>query len=173
MQKINGTDKFTKAFLRFGHAETILPLLSILGLYKDDFPLKWDTKFDILRTRKWRMSEISSFSSNVVFILHNCSTGYLVETQHNEGQVILEGCNGEVFCPYDLFLKKLDFINTCNFDKMCESSSQCLGSESTPTLEMTALIGLFIICILSIIIGTVMYLKQSREDRNPYHEQIY
>jgi multiple inositol-polyphosphate phosphatase/2,3-bisphosphoglycerate 3-phosphatase len=164
--KINGSDKYTKAFLRFGHAETILPLLSLLGLYKDDFPLKWDTDLNTLRTRKWRMSDISSFSSNVVVILHNCSDGYKVETQHNEGQVILEGCDGQVFCPYDLFLKKVDFINNFDFDKVCDTTSpKCVGTEFTPTLEITALIGLFIICVLSIITGTIVYLKQNR---NPY-----
>jgi len=158
--KIDGTDKVTKAFLRFGHAETILPLLARLGLYKDDFPLRWDTDLSILSKRKWRTSQIASFSSNVVFLLYNCSNEYRVEIQHNEGQVLLDGCNGEIFCPYNLFLNSLSYINTCDFNSMCALTEKSL----TTRMELIALIGVFSVCLSSIFFGTFVFYKSFKHN---------
>ncbi len=53
------------AKLRFAHAETILPFLSILGLYKDPIKLHWDTSTFHREHRQWKTSKLSPFSANV------------------------------------------------------------------------------------------------------------
>jgi len=170
--KINGSDKYTKAFLRFAHAETILPLLARLGLYKDSFPLKWDTDLSILRNRVWRTSDISSFSSNVVFVLYNCSDTYRVELKHNEGQILLSGCENQIFCPYDLFLKHLSFINTCDFNTLCGHHSDCPTSSITldlRTITLTSIIT-FTISLLVILIFIKCCAPRSRKS---YQRDFY
>jgi len=122
---INGSDPVTKAYLRFAHAETVLPLLCILGLYKDDFELHWDTDRELLLKREYRTSHICPFSANVAFILYKCDSNYKVEVLHNEGQVKFEKCNNQAFCPFEDFVKMFDILPCPNFDEMC-GREQCV-----------------------------------------------
>lgn len=55
-----------KATFYFSHSGAILKLLAHLGLYRDDFQLAAHT-FE--RERKWQVSEIDAFASNVAFVL--------------------------------------------------------------------------------------------------------
>ena len=58
---------------RFGHSESLIPLLSILGLYKDTEDLQADN-FANKKDRKFRASLISPFAANLAFILHKCDS---------------------------------------------------------------------------------------------------
>jgi len=131
---VNGTDTITSAYLRFAHAETVLPLLCILGLYKDDFELHWDTDRKLLDNRKYRTSHICPFSANVVFILHKCGSKHLVEVLHNEGQVKFEKCGNKAFCPFEEFVAMFADVLPCpNFEEMCHrdactpAKKKCIG----------------------------------------------
>eukprot|EP01111_Echinosteliopsis_oligospora_P009212 TRINITY_DN2664_c0_g1_i2.p1 TRINITY_DN2664_c0_g1~~TRINITY_DN2664_c0_g1_i2.p1 ORF type:complete len:513 (+),score=141.89 TRINITY_DN2664_c0_g1_i2:55-1593(+) len=61
------------AFMRFAHAETVMPLAAILGLYRDDYDLTADLSEEEIRNRKWRSSDISPYAANFVFALYQCS----------------------------------------------------------------------------------------------------
>jgi len=119
-KKINGTDQ-TKAYLRFAHAETVVPLITRLGLFKDPFHISWNTDEATLKTRKWRTSIMATYAANLAFTLYQCPSDYLVEVQLNEGQVAFEKCNNQVFCPLSQFKSMFNFINQCDFHTICET----------------------------------------------------
>lgn len=60
------------AKFRFAHAETIQPLIAILGLYKDSSPLMANWNETQIANRQWKTSAISPFAANVQFILYDC-----------------------------------------------------------------------------------------------------
>lgn len=52
----------------FTHSGTILKMLGVLGLYKDDRELKHDN-YNEMENRHWRTSKIDAFGSNLAFVL--------------------------------------------------------------------------------------------------------
>ena len=111
------------AKLRFAHAETVLPYLALLGLYKDSFELHWNTPESNINERLWRTSNLSPFAANVAWVLYNCTSShsspfYRVKLLHNEMEQMFPGCN-EIYCPYET-LKQLYQAQLSNdFDAMC------------------------------------------------------
>ncbi|KAG8435543.1 hypothetical protein GDO86_013469 [Hymenochirus boettgeri] len=69
--------------MQFGHAETLLPLLALLGLFKDEKPLTADN-FSMQSNRKFRSGQIVPYASNLVFVLYHCD---MAETEREEYQV--------------------------------------------------------------------------------------
>ncbi|XP_069756753.1 multiple inositol polyphosphate phosphatase 1b isoform X1 [Narcine bancroftii] len=60
------------AVLRFGHAETLLPVLTLLGYFKDEHPLLANN-FEEQRDRKFRSGRISPLAANLIFVLYQCN----------------------------------------------------------------------------------------------------
>lgn len=115
----------------FGHAETLAPLITSLGLFNDTVPLKADN-FNVQQERKFRTSYVLSFASNVMFVLYECvpedaaedeevdEVDYYVKTLVNEKPVIIANCE-DYHCPY---YKVRDYFNeaveNCHFQKLCK-----------------------------------------------------
>lgn len=57
--------------LRFGHAENIIPMVSVLNLFHDSDELRADN-FKQNLGRKFRTGDFSPFSANLAFVLHRC-----------------------------------------------------------------------------------------------------
>ncbi|CAK4132439.1 unnamed protein product [Aphanomyces euteiches] len=103
---------------RFAHAETLLPLVSILGFHKDEPPLMASTNaYD----RRFRTSELSPFSGNLAFVLYACEneSKHMVQVVLNEKQVESPGL-GCIYCPlthwtchYDPWISHWDFQAQC------------------------------------------------------------
>jgi len=106
-----------KARLRFAHAETILPFVSLLGLFSDPFVLHWDNPN--LSSRNWRSSQISPFASNVALGLYNCNGSYKVKLLHNEVEVPVPGCGGTMYCPVNQFQNIYAQALNCSFNALC------------------------------------------------------
>jgi len=115
--KLNGSTQLGK--LRFAHAETVLPLLAILGLYEDSPEvMSWNATQQQIQNRKFRTSDFSSFASNVVFLLSSCDSGPSVRVFSNEVPMVLPGCPS-IDCPYDIFKSLFASYQICDFQKMC------------------------------------------------------
>ncbi|ESN92087.1 hypothetical protein HELRODRAFT_181703 [Helobdella robusta] len=52
----------------FSHAETLIPLLNIIGLFRGDPPLKHNT-FEANKNREFKTTRVSPFATNFVFVL--------------------------------------------------------------------------------------------------------
>lgn len=118
-----------KAVLYFSHSGTVLKMLAHLGLYRDPQPLRASNFQEMLQNRLWRVSQISSFASNIAFVLYKCGSEINPEqkilTLHQERPVRLTGCPSEEdLCPSDTFKKVFDMsIKDCNFERMCSLRS--------------------------------------------------
>ncbi|ESO04777.1 hypothetical protein HELRODRAFT_111769 [Helobdella robusta] len=116
----------SKGSFYFSHAETIIPLLNILGLFKED-PLLTDKNFDQMQNRLFRATRVSPFASNVAFVLHQCGDAnsnnrdnVYLQLFFKEHPIAWPLCNNS-FCEYnDLRQYYSRYIDNCNFNMICQ-----------------------------------------------------
>jgi multiple inositol-polyphosphate phosphatase/2,3-bisphosphoglycerate 3-phosphatase len=114
-----------RASLRFAHAETVMPFLSLLGLFNDSVPLRASNTQEQIDARLWRQSVISSFAANVALVTYNCSLpngppDYRVKLYHSEKEYPIPQCDNKLYCPLERFKEIYASSLTCNFNKMCD-----------------------------------------------------
>jgi len=105
--------------LRFAHAETILPFAALLGLYKDNFVLHWNSPQ--IDNRLWKTSQITPFAANIAMVLYNCSGIPKVKLLYNEIETPIPGCGGQMYCPVSQLatIWKNYLTVNCNFNALC------------------------------------------------------
>ncbi|XP_070545012.1 multiple inositol polyphosphate phosphatase 1-like [Ptychodera flava] len=120
----------------FGHAETIFPLISILGLFNDTVKLRADN-FDTSRNRLFRGSKLAPFASNVAIVVYECdkdetdADDFMVEVFVQETPVTLPCCQSSL-CQYTTVKECYSkWLNDCDFEKLCgyEHKTQKLKEE--------------------------------------------
>ncbi|XP_034252056.1 multiple inositol polyphosphate phosphatase 1-like [Thrips palmi] len=122
-------DTKEKAIVYFSHAGTVLKMLAHLGLYRDDEPLLASNFNQMLHKRQWRVGQISSFASNIAFVLYKCgnesSAPLKILTLHQERPVRLPGCpSHEDLCSIHKFEDAFSSsIKNCDFQNMCAFKS--------------------------------------------------
>ncbi|KAJ8577192.1 hypothetical protein ON010_g2021 [Phytophthora cinnamomi] len=107
--------------LRFGHAETTLPLMTLLG-YGDRTKLLASWTDDQINSRGFRTSVLSPTASNIDFRLYRSRTDqkYYVSVWIQEIEAPLPGCDGATYCE----LSKVEelwgyYLNNYNFKADC------------------------------------------------------
>lgn len=112
--------------LQFGHAETLLPLLSLMGYFKDKEPL---TAYNYKEQthRKFRSGHIVPYASNLIFVLYHCKNAktpkeeFQVQMLLNE-KVLPLAYSQETICLYeDLKNHYKDILQGCHASEECES----------------------------------------------------
>eukprot|EP01087_Luapelamoeba_hula_P000485 TRINITY_DN10362_c0_g1_i2.p1 TRINITY_DN10362_c0_g1~~TRINITY_DN10362_c0_g1_i2.p1 ORF type:complete len:527 (+),score=79.62 TRINITY_DN10362_c0_g1_i2:20-1600(+) len=122
-----------RANLRFGHAETVMPFIALLGIYKDKTPLKADSPADFIKDHLWRGTVLAPYASNIAWITYNCTaatndaTDYRVRMLVSEKEIPFPGCEAAdrsgtkgVYCPLSAVKKLYAPALSCNFTKMCD-----------------------------------------------------
>lgn len=120
---------------RFAHAETLMPLISMLKLTHPLKPLIIDhtTSEQDARTRTFQTSKYVPFAGNIVFILYTCNHEriadqpyghYKIKIMLNERTVNLQGCTSiPGFCTFTEFQTIFsDYLFTWNFEAECAST---------------------------------------------------
>ena len=129
-RSIFGDEPF-KGTLRFAHAETIVPALSVLGLFDGDEPLSLEARDP---DRSFKANEFFPFSSNLVIQVLKCSHGknYL-KFMVNENDVAVRGCDNEVYCEYDKFKQSigdlLDLADRQTLQEICQVDAANFSSN--------------------------------------------
>lgn len=111
--------------VQVGHAETLQPLLALMGYFKDKEPLL-ATNFNQQAQRKFRSGRIVPYAANLVFVLYHCDH---VNASHEEYQVQL--LLNEKLLPFlhsnettstytDLKDYYKDILENCHFKEECE-----------------------------------------------------
>lgn len=105
-QAVKGQSDF-QAIFRFGHAETLMPLLSLMRLencyYKTNY-------FDTV-AKNWQDFNVVPMSANLTMILLRNEKGrYYVRFDHNEQPVSLLPNNNSIYIPWD---KASDYLMRC------------------------------------------------------------
>uniref|UniRef100_K3WU65 Multiple inositol polyphosphate phosphatase 1 n=1 Tax=Globisporangium ultimum (strain ATCC 200006 / CBS 805.95 / DAOM BR144) TaxID=431595 RepID=K3WU65_GLOUD len=108
---------------RFAHAETTLPLMTLLG-YGDRTPLLATYTADQVDQRGFRTSRLSPLAANLDFRLYQSKTNssaYFVQVLVNEKTAALPGCDGKVFCELAQVEQAWGYyLNTYDFDADCK-----------------------------------------------------
>lgn len=118
------------ASILMGHAETILPLLSLLGLYKDQTPPKADN-YRTQHGRSFRTSLIVPYAANVLFVLYDCQRGPRLQLLINESPVRFPGLEAEDAPLYrDVRATYRHLLDGCDFHRECEWRSGGRGPNT-------------------------------------------
>lgn len=125
------------AIFHFAHAETLIPLLCIMGLFNDTEPLRASNSHK-QRDRLFKTSEMSPFSGNVAVVLYSCErletknlkSQFFVQVLVNEKVAALPCCNSTELCPVVQFLACFgDIKGWCDFPEICNSHKTTHHSE--------------------------------------------
>jgi len=153
--------------LRFAHAETLVPLLTHLGLFRDEEGTMQDPHNPdfIPTTRKWRSSHISSYGANILFVLYECSKlreppDLLIKILVNEKEVPIPNCSNGIYCPFDEFVKLYsDTLHNCSFDLICRITNQQHDNqiESTRNQTTSNIDNYSLLAIFALIIGSALF----------------
>ncbi|KAL4668617.1 hypothetical protein H8957_011066 [Semnopithecus entellus] len=111
--------------LQFGHAETLLPLLSLMGYFKDKEPLTAYNYKEQMH-RKFRSGHIVPYASNLIFVLYHCENAktpkeqFRVQMLLNEKVLPLAYSQETVSFYEDLKNHYKDILQSCQTSEECE-----------------------------------------------------
>ncbi|KAJ3274833.1 PHOsphatase [Terramyces sp. JEL0728] len=112
--------------LKFTHAETMVPLITALGLFEDAFKLGAGLPMSQLRKRRFITSIVAPFMGNAIFELYDCGKDLQVKLLVNEVYYDIPGCGSR--CVLSKFNEIYGHLIGCNFDKLCGNSTPSNGS---------------------------------------------
>nr|XP_003224432.1 PREDICTED: multiple inositol polyphosphate phosphatase 1 isoform X2 [Anolis carolinensis] len=110
--------------LQFGHAETLLPLLALMGYFRDTEPLKADN-YAKQAGRQFRSGRIVPYASNLLFLLYHCEKAsspeekYKVQILLNERLLVFPH-SGETVASYSSLKNHYKaLLENCHFNEVC------------------------------------------------------
>jgi len=150
-----------KAYLRFAHAETMIPFVSLLGLFSDATPITEDSTPDEIENRNFRTSIISPFAANVLFSLYQCAAGeFKVKLLHNEAEYVIPGCDS-MYCSYTQFKSVFAEALAFNFTQTCaipSTNNNVVTPTPTPPPKVNAAAPSITLPLLDNMITTILFL---------------
>ncbi|NWV22037.1 MINP1 phosphatase, partial [Origma solitaria] len=111
--------------VQVGHAETLQPLLALMGYFKDDEPLMANN-YARQAQRKFRSGRIVPYAANLVFVLYHCDDvnasqeEYQVQLLLNEKLMAFHHSNETISTYADLKDYYKDILENCHFKEECE-----------------------------------------------------
>eukprot|EP01134_Creolimax_fragrantissima_P007601 CFRG7601T1 len=134
------TSKQVQASIRFGHAETMQPLISLLGLFNDTYGLYANSTYETLLSRKYRSSLIVPYAANVFFSLLNCEGTPFVKMYVNEVDTRIPGCvlsSDTKGCSLAAFKQAFSTIlSECDFESMCNTQGHRPRPQENPGADI-------------------------------------
>lgn len=117
--RIHGRSKIMGDF-RFAHAETTLPLMTLLG-FGSKTPLRAHDSWSTIVNREFRTATLAPFAANIEFRLYKHKSSYFVQIRVNErDDVVIPGCD-HVYCPFKHFKMMWHrFLYDYDFEKHCK-----------------------------------------------------
>lgn len=110
--------------VQVGHAETLQPLLALMGYFKDAEPLQANNYIRQAH-RKFRSGRIVPYAANLVFVLYHCEQKtskeeYQVQMLLNEKPMLFHHSNETISTYADLKSYYKDILQNCHFEEVCE-----------------------------------------------------
>ncbi|XP_015746961.1 multiple inositol polyphosphate phosphatase 1 [Python bivittatus] len=113
--------------IQFGHAETLQPLLTLMGYFKDKVPLN-ASNYSSHLNRRFRTGRIVPYAANLLFVLYHCDQARSPEEEYKV-QILLN----EKLLPFTYSGKTVslyaklknhykDLIQNCEFAEVCSIS---------------------------------------------------
>lgn len=117
------------ASILVGHAETLLPLLSLLGLYKDKTP-PTANNYHAQHGRSFRTSLIVPYAANLLFVLYDCQRGPRLQLLINESPVRFPGLEEDAPLYRDVRATYRHLLDGCDFHRECEGRAAGRGPNT-------------------------------------------
>ncbi|XP_013878762.1 multiple inositol polyphosphate phosphatase 1b [Austrofundulus limnaeus] len=118
------------ASILVGHAETLLPLVSLLGLYKDQAP-PTATNYQSQHGRSFRTSRIVPYAANLLFVLYDCRHGPRLQLLVNETPLRFPGLPAEDAPLYrEVRAAYRHLLDGCDFRSECEGRAEGRGPNT-------------------------------------------
>ncbi|MED6240156.1 hypothetical protein ATANTOWER_016831 [Ataeniobius toweri] len=109
--------------VQIGHADTLLPLLTLLGFFKDTVPLT-STNYASQTQRSFRTSHMMPYAANFLLVLYDCGEGVIrLQPLLNEKPLTFPGLTDQqVSMPLYEDVRKhyRDLLNGCDFETECQ-----------------------------------------------------
>ncbi|KAB5555449.1 hypothetical protein PHYPO_G00034370 [Pangasianodon hypophthalmus] len=105
--------------IQVGHAETLLPLLSLMGFFRDETPLT-AKNFLLQHSRKFRSSQIVPYAANLLFVLYDCTDGLRLQFFLNEKPMAFPNISDPAPLYDTVRNHYSDLLGGCDFKKECE-----------------------------------------------------
>lgn len=111
--------------LQFGHAETLQPLLALMGYFKDEEPLRANNYHRHMH-RAYRSGRIVPYASNLLFVLYHCDQAkspeeeYKIQILLNEKLLHFSHCGETVSLYANLKNHYKDLLQNCHFADVCD-----------------------------------------------------
>ncbi|KAF0683677.1 Aste57867_24292 [Aphanomyces stellatus] len=113
-----------QGYFRFAHAETILPLLCLVGLCPNKTLLVASWTDDDIQSRDYKVAHLSPFAANLAFHVYHCdkdnTTQMRIQVLVNEVQVALPACEPKAFCTLEDLETHFADALTYDFEKACQ-----------------------------------------------------
>ncbi|XP_071336514.1 multiple inositol polyphosphate phosphatase 1-like [Trachinotus anak] len=113
--------------VQIGHADTILPLLTLLGFFKDSDALT-STNFATQTERSFRTSHMLPYAANLLLVLYDCGGGNLrLQPLLNEKPVTFPGLSDQqASMPLyeDVREHYRELLHGCDFETECQLFKQ-------------------------------------------------
>ncbi|KAM9364633.1 multiple inositol polyphosphate phosphatase 1-like [Pholidichthys leucotaenia] len=113
--------------VQVGHAETLLPLLTLLGFFKDSVPLT-STNYATQTNRIFRTSLMMPYAANLLFVLYDCGGGDMrLQPLLNEKPVTFPGLADQpnsIPLYQDVLNRYRDLLSGCDFETECQLFEQ-------------------------------------------------
>ena len=135
VESLKTSDAYTKAIFHFSHAETIIPLVCLMGLFKDNEALLANN-YQKQKDRQFRTANFAPFSGNIAFVLFSCKSDtkksgmFYVQVLVNEMPIALPCCDAKRLCPLNQFRACFGHISKqCDLHSICNSQSPSHRNE--------------------------------------------
>jgi len=114
------------AALRFAHAETVIPVASMMQLFVDGEPLKASWSQERIDRRVWRNNVVAPLATNIALLRFECTEGQetrsYVQLMHNELVYSIPGCGGRLLCPLERVNRVFAPLVDNDWDAMCATN---------------------------------------------------
>lgn len=108
--------------MQVGHAETLIPLLTLLDLFKDDVPLN-STNFNTQQNRVFRSGHITPYAANLLVVLYRCPEGIRMGVRLNEKSLTLPGLSEPLPMYEDVKKRYSSLLGGCDQETVCKMKS--------------------------------------------------
>uniref|UniRef100_A0A8C4HDI9 Multiple inositol polyphosphate phosphatase 1 n=1 Tax=Dicentrarchus labrax TaxID=13489 RepID=A0A8C4HDI9_DICLA len=109
--------------VQIGHADTLLPLLTLLGFFKDSDALT-STNYATQTQRSFRTSHMLPYAANLVLVLYDCGGGDLrLQPLLNEKPVTFPGLTDQrasIPLYEDVREHYRELLQGCDFEAECQ-----------------------------------------------------
>ncbi|KAJ3304106.1 PHOsphatase [Kappamyces sp. JEL0829] len=131
-----------KGRFRFSHAETITPLVTALGLFRDDHDLLGNQTRLALSDRKFILSSFTPFLGHFVLEVYarpGTSDRFDVRLVLNEVPMVLAPCKPSLgaeltpedyLCPFEDFVRVYAKYIGCDYDALCGNTAVTVGGSN-------------------------------------------